>query len=220
MAAVSPDSPDEHANGGQRNFQRSVHAAPEEFERGAITWLSHASRSLGRASDSFLASIEYVSMDEMPDESVTTNPSGADGDIHLYKSMHFKSEWIISLDESLYFDLDSFLTRLYVLSEQHAAHLTKGIINHISETSIAYGQVVNAADRPFFDVYCESLENLEFTFDDDGKPNITLLVHPETAAQIPTFTPEQQLAIDQIVQRKRDEWNAKRRRRKLPELPD
>lgn len=217
LTAASPDMPSEHA-AGQQSARPSFDATPEEYERGALAWFTRASQALGRASHPLLASIEHQTMEELPDDSVITGASGSETGASLYKGMHFQSEWIVSLDEALDFDLDEFITRLYTMSEKHASQATKNILAHISAVSEEYGQVVEAKGREFFEVICESLEKLEFVFDEEGKHNMTLVLHPDNVKLMESLTPEQRSVIDQIVQRKREEWNAKRRRRNFPKL--
>ncbi|WP_461170835.1 hypothetical protein [Arthrobacter sp. Z1-15] len=220
MAEKSPKTLGEHAARGQHIAEPSIHASPDEYELGALAWASRASQSLGSASHPFLASIERQTMEELPDGSVIAGAEGGVEGVPLYKESHYKFEWIVPLDEALDFDLDQFITRLYIMSEEHASRLTKSILNHISAVSEEYGQVVNAEGRPFFDVICDSLEKLEFVFDDEGNHNIRLMLNPDDAKLFASITPEQQLVLDQIVQRKREEWNAKRRRRNFPRIPD
>lgn len=220
MAATPPDGPSEQPVEGQLSARPRIQAVPDEFGRGAMAWFSRASLSLGRASHPFLASIQHQTMEELPDASVTRRALGAEPDVPLYQGMHFKTEWIVSLDESLDFDLDEFITRLYTVSEEHASQSTRSILAHISAVSEAHGQVVEVKGRPIFDVICESLEKLEFAFDEDGNHNMTLVLHPDNVKLMESLTPEQKSVMDQIIQRKREEWNAKRRRRKLPKLPN
>lgn len=220
MAETPPEPPSAYAATSQHRTPPSIHAAPGEYERGALAWASRASQSLGNASHPFLASIERQATEELPDGSVTANTTAEEGGVPLYKEIRYKSEWTVSLDETLDFDLDQFLTRLYTISVEHASQMTKSILNHISAVSEEYGQVVNAKDGSFFEAICESLEKLEFVFDDDGNHNIKLVLNPHDAKVLEPITPEQQLVLDQIVHRKREEWNAKRRRRNFPRIPD
>lgn len=220
MTATSPETASEDPVEGQQSARPHFHAEPEEFERGALAWFSRASQSLGRALHPILGSIEHQTMEDLPDNSVITSALGSPEGARLHKDMHFKTEWIVALDETLDFDLDEFISRLYTISDEHASQATRNILAHISAVSEEYGQVVDAKGRDFFEVICESLEKLEFVFDEDGNHNMTLVLHPDNVSLIESLTPVQRSGIDQIVQRKREEWNAKRRRRNFPKLPD
>jgi hypothetical protein len=159
-------------------------------------------------------------MDELPDPSVTDGALGSEQSTPLYTKMSIRSEWVVSLDEALDFDLDGFITRLYTIAEEHASQTTKSILEHISALSEEHGHVVDASGRPFFDAICESLEKLEFIFDEEGNHNMALVLHPDNFKLVAALTPDQKSAIDRIVQRKREEWDAKKRRRNLPKLTD
>jgi hypothetical protein len=219
MTATPPDEPCDQPVESHTTHPK-IHALPDEFERGALVWFSRASRSLAQASHPFLASIEHQTLDELPDPSVVTRTLGSDEDASLYQGMHFKYEWIVSLDETLDFDVDVFITNLYTMSEEHASQATKNILDYISAVSKEHGQIVDARDRPFFEVICEAMEKFEFVFDEEGNHNMTLVLHPDNVKLLEALTPEQQSIIDKIIQRKREEWNAKRRRRNFPKLPD
>lgn len=220
MTSSSPGVPSDPSRTSQQGASPDIHAVPEEFERGALAWFSRASQSLGLASHPLLGSIQYQTMEELPDDSVMNGAFGSEQRTSLHKGMHFKTEWIVSLDETLDFELDSFLARLYTLAEEHASQTTRSILEHISAVSEEHDQVVEAKGRPFFDVVCESLEKLEFVFDDEGRHNVAIVLHPDDVKLLQSLTPDQQSIIDHIVQRKRDEWNAKRRRRNFPKLTD
>jgi hypothetical protein len=68
-------------------------------------------------------------------------------------------------------------------------------------------------------MYMAALEKIELQFDRDGQPILpTLVVHPTMAkhlASLPPPTEEQQKAYSDLIERKRGEFNARRRYRKL-----
>ena len=90
--------------------------------------------------------------------------------------------------------------------------------DHISEICAASGKTVNAQGHDYFDAMLETLETIDMAFDEDGKPNLTLVVHPETAKRIQEKqpTPEQQERLRLVLERRKEEWDASRRRRDLP----
>jgi hypothetical protein len=64
------------------------------------------------------------------------------------------------------------------------------------------------------------LEKMDIAFDDDGNPAIQMVVSPTDAArvraQLAAFTPDQHRRFSEIIIRKRGEYRASRRRRRLP----
>ncbi|RBY85959.1 hypothetical protein [Blastococcus sp. TF02A-26] len=81
-----------------------------------------------------------------------------------------------------------------------------------------HGNTIDAGGRDFFDVVAETLETIEMTFDDEGRPNLTIVMHPDQAEKLRDKqpTPEQEARLDAILERRKEEWLASRRRRDLP----
>jgi hypothetical protein len=104
------------------------------------------------------------------------------------------------------------------MAQDVGSQMVKMFIEHVSEVSEEVDNVVSAEDRDFFDVYAEALEKVEMTFDENGDHNLTMLVNPETHDRLrdKTPTPEQEARINAIIDSKREEWRAARRRRELP----
>ncbi|MCP1413676.1 hypothetical protein [Paenarthrobacter sp. A20] len=210
----------ESESGIEEAPERFIHAVPQEYAHGALVWFTRASRELAKASSPLLASIESTTMDDIPDHSVDSGRRGAGRETPDVKGTLFRYEWEISVEQPLDFDVEDFLTKLYEMSEAHGAQATKNILDHISAVSEEHGQVVEAGDRPFFEVLSESLEKLDFDFDENGNHGMRLVLHPDNMKLVQGLTEDQRSALDQIVERKRGEWNAKRRRKQLPRLPD
>lgn len=115
-------------------------------------------------------------------------------------------------------EVDPFLAMVFELADAFGSQLTQGMLTHISEICDASGQVIDAEGRDFIDVIIETLETIEMSFNEDGEPNLTVVVHPSTAEKLRNKkpTPEQEERIQQILERRREEWNASRRRHDLP----
>jgi hypothetical protein len=114
--------------------------------------------------------------------------------------------------------VDPFLAMVFELADAFGSQLTQGMLAHISDVCDASGQTIDAGGRDFIDVMIETLETVEMSFNEDGNPNLTMVVHPDTAKKLrdKTPTPEQEERIQQILERRREEWNASRRRHDLP----
>jgi len=92
------------------------------------------------------------------------------------------------------------------------------MLAHISEVCDASGQTIDAEGRDFVDVMIETLETIDISFDENGEHNLTIVMHPDTLAKLQDKqpTPEQEARIQQILERRREEWNASRSRHDLP----
>ncbi len=96
--------------------------------------------------------------------------------------------------------------------------MIRGMLEHISAVTDEYGNTIDASGRDFFDVFAETLETVEMTFDQEGRPNLTIVMHPDTMERLrgKQPTPEQEARINAIMDRRKEEWHASRRRRDLP----
>jgi hypothetical protein len=107
---------------------------------------------------------------------------------------------------------------VFELADAFGSQMTQGMLAHISEVCDASGQTIDAAGRDFIEVIIETLETIEMSFDEDGKPNLTLVVPPGSAEKLRNKmpTPEQEERIQEILERRRAEWDASRSRHDLP----
>jgi hypothetical protein len=107
---------------------------------------------------------------------------------------------------------------VFELADSFGSQLVQGMLAHISDVCDASGQTIDAGGRDIFEVMIETLETIDMSFDENGEPNLTMVVHPDTAAKLwdKTPTPEQEARVQQILERRREEWDASRRRHDLP----
>lgn len=89
----------------------------------------------------------------------------------------------------------------------------------MDEITNATGNVVRADGQPIsWDLISDMLEKMPLDFDEQGNPLMpTMYASPEGAAQARemTPTPEQQLRRSEIIERKRAEFYAQKRTRRL-----
>jgi hypothetical protein len=189
----------------------------EEYEHGAAAWTSRVVDELAGLIHPLIASIQRVKVDDVPG-SEPDDIADAGLKSPLYRGVAIKHEWTATLDETLEHDVESFLVHLYELADSFGSQMTQGLLELVSDTATDFGNVVDGEGQDFFDTLIEATEGLEFTFDEYGHHNTQLVMHPDTAEKLRGRTPtaEQQARLDEIMQRKREEWNAARRRRDLP----
>lgn len=98
------------------------------------------------------------------------------------------------------------------LQEQQRAHT----LEVISDTSKAVGTYIEGGDRNIWDVYIEMLEKIELGFDHSGRP-CSIGIPSALAAKLTTVLPtEEQLELmASVVERKRQEYFANKRSRRL-----
>lgn len=190
---------------------------PREYEIGGVRWLGDASREMARTLHPLLAQVTSEELAEGPpprneDAAVPAEASS------LYRPIVVQHVWTMSIEDVADFNLDQFLTDLHGLADSMGGQMVRGMLDHISAVSEEYGNTVNATGRDFVDAFAESLETMDLSFDKDGRPNLTIVLHPGTLEKLLENPPtsEQEARIDAILSRRREEWLASRRRRDLP----
>lgn len=93
------------------------------------------------------------------------------------------------------------------------------VFDFLSEICEAGGQVVDGKGQPFsFDLFLELLEKIDITFEEDGTPNMpTMVVNPKMREVIEKNPPtkEQEKKVEELINKKRDDFFAKKRTRRL-----
>jgi hypothetical protein len=91
------------------------------------------------------------------------------------------------------------------------------IFEHISEICDATGNVLKRPDQSIWDSILEMLATIEIAFDEDGNPSLpSVVMHPDMAAKIGDPPEGFEEKSREIIARRRDEWLARRRTRRLP----
>lgn len=102
-------------------------------------------------------------------------------------------------------------------ADQILESLMPQVFGHISEICDATGNTVSGEGRSIWETLTEALESIEISFDVDGNPNLpTLVMHPNTASKLEDPPDGFEKHWDEIIERKRNEWLATRRPRRLP----
>lgn len=116
-------------------------------------------------------------------------------------------------------DVEKFSFILYELTEANKQTLIPAMIAGLSEVTDAVGNTVDTQGQPFsFDLFNDALEKIHVEFDDQGNPLLpTIMANPNTYETIKdiTPTPEQTQRFRQIINAKKEEYNAKKRTRRL-----
>lgn len=190
---------------------------PREYEIGAERWFSEAVNEMSRALHPLLAQVSRVELAEgsVPPADGASLPSEASP---LYRPMKISHVWTVSVEDVVNFDVQQFLADLYAMADATGGQQVRGLLDLVSDVTEQTGNVIDGAGRDFFDVYAETLETIEMTFDEQGRPDLTIVMHPDQLKRLRGKQPtaEQEARIDAILERRREEWRASRRRRDLP----
>ena len=190
---------------------------PREYDIGGGRWFSDASREMARALHPLLAQVTREELAEEP-PTLTEGAALPAEASSLYRQMALQHVWTVSIKDVVDFNVDQFLTDLYALADSTGRQMVRGILEHISAVTEENGNTVDATGRDFADAFADSLETMDISFDEEGLPNLTIVMHPDQVEKLRENppTPEQEARINAILRRRRGEWLASRRRRDLP----
>lgn len=201
---------------------------PIEYEMGASRWLDNAIDSLKMTLHPILASFSRETARDLPSQEPPSSRTGAQPAARdelsspLYRGVRITHKWVMSLEEVIEFDVESFLQRVYTAADDIGGQLVLGMFEHISDVCDENGQVVEAGGRDFFEALIEVVEKMDIEFDAEGRPTTQIAVNPTTLAEIAKSppTPEQEDRLRIVTEKKREAWLAARRRRELPDVPE
>jgi len=198
-------------------LEGDIWIVPREFDVGGKKWLHRAVDSLARELHPLLAMVKRNTVADLPRPEFPDSPR-PDLASPLFRSIEVHHEWTAQLDEVLAFEVDALLTQVFALADEFGGQLTRGMLEHIGQICDDSGNTVSAEGRDLFDVMIETLAGMDIEFDEDGNHNLSLVMRPDTVKKFEgkQATPEQEEALRAVMERKREEWSASRRRRKLP----
>lgn len=190
---------------------------PREYDIAGLRWLSVASQDMADALHPLLAQVTREELAEGPPPQTDGAPLPAEAS-SLYRQLAVQHVWTVSIEDVVDFNMDQFLTDLYTLADSMGGQTVRAIFEHVSAVSEEYGNAVDVTGRALADAFADSLEDMDISFDEEGLPKLTIVMHPDQVEKLREHppTPEQEARINAILTRRREEWLASRRRRDLP----
>jgi hypothetical protein len=131
---------------------------------------------------------------------------------------HFEREFRVHGDIVRDTDIEEFLPIILKVVDEYVSAMGSTFANIARDITDATGNTIDAGGRPLsWDLIIDGLEQKEIAFDKDGRMNETLVMNPKTAALLASIemTPAQTARLERVLQKKRDEWDAKQRTRRL-----
>ncbi|RKS04955.1 hypothetical protein DFP74_0535 [Nocardiopsis sp. Huas11] len=190
---------------------------PSEYGAAALAWMNDAVDVLSRELHPILASVgrERIADLPRPEEHASETAELASPLFRVIEASHVMTT---DVQDTLSGDVGSFLAMVFELSDTFGSQLAQGMMDHISEVCDASGQTIDAKDKDFIDAMIDALETIDIPFDGNGEHNLSIALHPDTAESLRNkqMTPEQEARIQQVLDRRREEWHASRRRLDLP----
>ncbi len=186
-----------------------------EYDTAALLFTGKTINELMRRRDPVLGQIRRYESDDIPNSQVTAPSGEVVGTSQILCQMEFS----MTMSDAVAGDLESFTLSLDTAAESGLQSLMPQIFAAIGQVCEATGNVVDATGQPFsHDIFLRLLESLEVHFDEEGNHNLTMVVHPDVMEKIkklPPPTEEQDKAFEELMERKRWEFNESKRRREL-----
>jgi hypothetical protein len=202
------------ADGGDVPARMPVLFEVPEYQRAFLTFTRNALRGLSSAKDPILGRMRR----QQPTRSYLGRNSMPQRQVHEGVPMPVQSEFILTAAEILDADARVLGRKLNDLTDSYLASLMPQIFEAIGAATVAAGTHLDAGGKPLSaDLFIEMIEKMEVQFDDEGRPQLQMVIGPDTT--IPTPSNEDQRRIDEVFERKHQEFIAKRRSRKLPPNP-
>lgn len=138
-----------------------------------------------------------------------------------YKEMF--SEYSVDREDVITKGPMAFIENIETVAEDIRKQQAKLILDKLKEVTDRTGQVVDGKGQPLtHELFMEMLERIQIDFDDQGNPYLpTLIMAPEVAAKLKEKMPEWEAdpeytrRLEQLVERKRKEWNDRESHREL-----
>lgn len=185
----------------------------DEYGAATASFLSDAIHAVARSRHEILSRIAVEQVESLP-LAVNTLPSGQ---MLESEPSEFESLMTFTISDGVAGHFDEIHVAVDDAAETYASGMISRMLKQMSEICDATGNVINVAGRSFWDGILESLETILISFDEDGIPTIpTPLLHPDTAAALGEPPEDFRERYNEILVRRRDEWMAQRRTRRLP----
>jgi hypothetical protein len=122
----------------------------------------------------------------------------------------FEAEWFVDTK------VEKFRDFIVELSQRMHSSMVKSFLETVTQITDATGNSVESKGD-IWEGFIEMIEKTEMTFDANGEHDYEIILNPETLKKLKENppTPEQDKRMEEVIQRKREEHNAKKRTRRL-----
>jgi len=143
------------------------------------------------------------------------------GETVEFETAEIKALMRLSWDDIASTNVDALVSAVDEAAGVHHEALEKWIFGNLEKLTTATGNTVDASGKSLFEAIYEMFEKVAMTFEDDGQvsPGFAFVVHPDMVPRLKQMedemTPEEKKRLDDLIDRKREEFFAGRRRREL-----
>lgn len=186
-----------------------------EYDAAFAEFYGTAIQELMRRRDPLLSKISAGYAEHIP----TVQNTMPSGEVVENKPFKISTSLTMRFDDVISGRTEAVVEAINDAAENCLKTLMPQIFEQLSRLSAAAGTSMDAKGQPItWALIFQVFERMEIDFDKDGKPTIEMMVGPEMYQQIlnvPPRTHEENQAWNALLERKRAEFNARQRRRKL-----
>ncbi len=188
-----------------------------EYEYAQFKFVHEGVARLMEAKDALWASLPKAEPVESVPITQNTMPSG---EVVQSAPVTVEAKFTYKYADIRSCNTEELAAQMDAAADQSLSVVMPHLFDIMGRTCQAAGTSSDVGGRPFsFELLLSGLAKIDISFDEEGKPELpTLVVGPELGKQIralPPLTPAQQRAMDDLIEKKRREYNARRRDRKL-----
>lgn len=187
-----------------------------EYSRAFEEFVYSAINELMRRKDSVFGMIRSEKMPQLP----TMRNTMPSGEVVEHQPVEFAMSFSVLSRDIIAGDPSSLITSIDNAADEGLKAFMPRLFEYMSQICDAAGTSLDAGgQRLSHDLIRQGYEKVEIDFDDEGNPLLpSIVLHPtmaEKIRQLPPPTEEQVRAFREMIERKRQEFNDRRRRRKL-----
>jgi hypothetical protein len=188
-----------------------------EYARAEVAFVGAAVGALSRSRGGIVSLISEQPTNRVGTTRVTTH----EGQTVEFEPIAVAAEMRLDWADIAQSKVEALLTTIDEAAGVHHETLTRAVLGHFDKITAATGNQVDAAGKSTFEALYEMFEKVELSFEEDGRisEGFVMVAHPETAEKImraeAEFTPAQRQQLEDLIDRKRKEFLARRRRRQL-----
>lgn len=202
---------------GEASAARISVGAPE-YDAATSQWVNDTVRLMMRAIDPVYAALPRESFESVASPTVQFDH----GDDLVMQPARLSASLALDVQAMIEGDLEE----LHIAVESVAQQTVKQIVQHFAATMDAItaqtGNVIDGSAGDWVDSWIDMLERIDMAFDEDGRPTTSIVAHPDAAdrmrERMENMTPDQRTRFSEVMARKKAEFDASRRRRRLPRL--
>lgn len=186
--------------------------APAEYEL--------AFRRVAELAAGAVAALEGVTTFFRPETSRHAGPvrTLVSADEHIDKPMsEYAAGASISIEAIKNGDVDAAITMLTDHAHQQLKQWAPSAFQFLFDVAKAKGAITNETIKENVDAFYDGLSKADIEFDEDGHPNLTFGTHPDAAEAVTKMLEEseKQPRFRELLERKKEEFFARKRRRRL-----